>query len=264
MIVGLLYFIVIILANTVGAISGMGGGVIIKPVFDFIGADSVATISFYSTVAVFTMSLVSTFRQIGSGVKFNWSLIGWISGGAIIGGVLGNLTFEFFLQVFADEALVKLIQIILTIVTLVLAFLYTKYDWKNFEFSGVLWYLACGLILGFLASLLGIGGGPINVALLMLLFSLPIKDATLYSIATIFFSQLSKLVTIAVTSGFARYDLSMLAFLVPAAIIGGLLGSKVRTILSPEKVTLVFQGVIILVLLINCYNGWQIIHSISM
>lgn len=31
---GFIYFIVIILANTVGAISGMGGGVIIKPVLD--------------------------------------------------------------------------------------------------------------------------------------------------------------------------------------------------------------------------------------
>ena len=99
-----------------------------------------------------------------------------------------------------------------------------------------------------------------NVSLLMLLFSLPIKEATIYSIATIFFSQLSKIVTIAVASGFARYDLTMLLFIVPAAIIGGLLGNKVRTILSPEKVTLVFQGVIILVLLINFYNGWRIIH----
>lgn len=258
--VGWIYFLVIIVANTVGAVSGMGGGVIIKPVFDFIGADSVATISFYSTVAVLTMSFISTFRQLKSGTKLNWCLIGWVAGGAIIGGVLGNIAFEFFLRIFADEALVKLLQIVLTMVTLILAFLYTKYDWKNFKFDHVLWYLTCGLVLGFLASLLGIGGGPINVSLLMLLFSLPIKEATIYSIATIFFSQLSKLATIAITSGFARYDLTMLIFLVPAAIIGGLLGNKVRNILSPEKVTGVFQGVIILVLLINLYNGWQIIH----
>lgn len=260
MIIGLLYFIVIVLANTVGAVSGMGGGVIIKPVLDFIGADSVASVSFYSTVAVFTMALVSTLRQLKSGMKFNWTLIGWISGGAIIGGVLGNVTFEALLNVFADESLVKLIQIVLTIVTLVFAFLYTKYDWQNFKLDNVLWYLACGLILGFLASLLGIGGGPINVSLLMLLFSMPIKEATIYSIATIFFSQLSKIVTIAFTAGFARYDLTMLAFVIPAAIVGGLLGAKASNILSPKKVTVVFQGVIILVLLINIYNGWQIIR----
>ncbi len=58
--IGLIYFVVIVLANTVGAISGMGGGVLIKPILDLIGVHSVAGISFYSTVAVFTMSIVST------------------------------------------------------------------------------------------------------------------------------------------------------------------------------------------------------------
>lgn len=80
--------------------------------------------------------------------------------------------------------------------------------------------------LGFLASFLGIGGGPINVSVLMLMFAMPIKDATVYSICTIFFSQLSKLATLALSTGFARYDLTMLWFVVPAAILGGGIGRK--------------------------------------
>lgn len=260
MMIGLLYFTVIVLANTIGAISGMGGGVIIKPALDFIGADSVASVSFFSTVAVFTMSLVATLRQLKSGTKLNWILISWISIGAIIGGMIGNTAFEFLLSFYPDEATVKLIQIGLTIVLLLFAFLQTKYDWKSFQLNHHWWYLVCGLVLGFLASLLGIGGGPINVSLLMLLFSMPIREATIYSIATIFFSQLSKIVTIAVTSGFARYDLTMLAFVIPAAILGGLLGARANTILSPAKITIVFQWVIVLVLVMNLYNGWQIIR----
>ena len=58
--IGVLYFLIIVVANAVGSVSGMGGGVIIKPVLDFVGHDSVVAISFYSTVAVFTMSLVVT------------------------------------------------------------------------------------------------------------------------------------------------------------------------------------------------------------
>lgn len=251
---GIIYFIVIVLANTIGAISGMGGGVIIKPVFDFIGAHPVAAISFYSTVAVFTMSIVSTARQMKSGMKFNWRIIIGVSAGAIVGGALGNTTFESLLKCFSNDSTVKLIQIILTIITLLFALLYTKFDWKNFHLHHVVWYIACGLVLGFLASLLGIGGGPINVSLLMLMFALPIKEATVYSICTIFFSQLSKLVMIAATTGFARYDLTILYYIIPAAIIGGLLGAKLSNVLSPEKVTVVFQAVIILVLIINVYN----------
>lgn len=257
--IGILYFIVIVLANTVGAVSGMGGGVIIKPIFDFIGMHDVAAISFYSATAVFTMSVVSTTRQLTNGRKFNWKIVSWVSVGAVLGGILGNLTLEAFLSWFGNNDTVQLIQIALTMGTLIFAFMYTKYNWKNFQFTHVIWYCSCGLILGFLASLLGIGGGPINVSLLMLLFSLPIKDATVYSICTILFSQFAKLLTIALTTGFSRYDLTILWFVIPAAVIGGLLGAKLSNVLSPEKVTIVFQSVIFLVLFINLYNAYQIL-----
>jgi uncharacterized membrane protein YfcA len=257
--IGILYFLVIVVANTVGAISGMGGGVLIKPLFDFIGAHSVAAISFYSTVAVFTMSVVSTSRQLTSGKKFHWSIVLWVSAGAVLGGILGNVTFERCLSWFQNDSLVQLLQIGLTIVTLLFAFLYSRFNWRNWQLTAFPWYFACGLLLGFLASLLGIGGGPINVSLLMLLFALPIKEATMYSICTIFFSQLAKLVTIAFASGFGRYDLNMLWFIVPAAILGGLLGAQFSNVLSEKKVTIVFQTVILLVLLINLYNGLQIL-----
>lgn len=257
--IGLIYFLVIVLANAVGAVSGMGGGVLIKPIFDFIGAHSVAAISFYSATAVFTMSIVSTARQLASGRKINWSIALWVSGGAVLGGVLGNVAFEQLLLVFRDDKMVQLIQILVTVLTLLFAFLYTKYNWRGFALKKVGWYAACGLILGFLASLLGIGGGPINVSLLMLLFAMPIKEATIYSICTIFFSQLAKILTIAFTTGFGAYDLQILWFVIPAAIVGGLLGAKASNVLSPQRVTLVFQTVIVLVLLINLYNGYQLL-----
>ncbi|MDU6620867.1 MAG: sulfite exporter TauE/SafE family protein [Enterococcus avium] len=257
--IGLIYFFVIVIANTIGAVSGMGGGVIIKPVFDFIGAHDVAAISFYSATAVFTMSVVSTMRQLTSGRKFNWQIVSWVSVGAVLGGILGNLAFEACLNWFGNKDIVQLIQIVLTVITLIFGFVYTKYNWKNFKLTHVIWYFICGLMLGFLASLLGIGGGPINVSLLMLLFSLPIKEATVYSICTIFFSQFAKLLTIALTTGFSRYDLTILWFVIPAAVIGGLLGAKFSKILSPEKVTIVFQGVVLLVLFINLYNGYYLL-----
>ncbi len=50
--IGLIYFVVIVLANTVGAISGMGGGVLIKPILDLIGAHSVAGISLLNSCGI--------------------------------------------------------------------------------------------------------------------------------------------------------------------------------------------------------------------
>lgn len=261
--IGLLYFVVILLANTVGAISGMGGGVLIKPIFDFIGYDSVSAVSFYSTVAVFVMSIVSTWRQISNGNRLNARMIIGVASGAVVGGIVGNTAFEVLLNAFENNEILRLLQIVITIFTLVFAFLYTKYEWKQLQFIHLGWFVLCGLILGFLSSFLGIGGGPINVTLLMLLFGLPIKEATVYSIGTIFFSQLAKLVTIATTTGFDRYDLGMLVFIIPAAILGGLIGAKASQILPAKKVAIIFQIVVLLVILLNLYNGIQIVALFS-
>lgn len=67
----LIYFITIFLSNTVGALSGMGGGVIIKPVLDFLGFHSLNSIAFYSSVAVFVMSISSTYKQFKMVSKLN-------------------------------------------------------------------------------------------------------------------------------------------------------------------------------------------------
>lgn len=257
--IGIIYFIVIIFANTIGAISGMGGGVIIKPIFDTLGFHTVAAISFYSSVAVLTMSFVSTGRQLKNGINIDWFLALKISIGSVIGGLLGNLLFEYILTIFPKGREVQLIQIILTIITLLASYIYSKYHLKTFYFQSSLVTICSGLLLGFLASLLGIGGGPINVALLMCLFALPIKDATVYSIIVILFSQLAKIMAILLMLDLTRYDLTLLYFIIPAAIIGGFTGAWVSGKVSEEKVSQIYQWVILLVLLINIYNGWQIL-----
>lgn len=93
----------------------------------------------------------------------------------------------------------------------------------------------------------------------MLMFHFKIKEAVIYSICTIFFSQLAKLVSIFLGSGFSQFDLSMLLYIVPAALLGGVLGAYLSKFLSSEKVTFVFQGVILLVLAINIYNTVNLI-----
>ncbi|MEI5994139.1 sulfite exporter TauE/SafE family protein [Candidatus Enterococcus mansonii] len=259
MYVGIIYFIVIILANTVGAISGMGGGVIIKPVLDTLHFHPLAAISFYSSVAVFTMSIVSTLKQMKNGLKLQIPIAAFVSIGSIVGGIIGNTVFESLLRLLSDEKYVQLIQIILTIITLLFAFFYTKVGGeRSFDLSHPIWYVTVGLFLGFISTLLGIGGGPINVALLMLCFGVAIKEATVYSIITIFFSQAAKLVTIGQSTGFDRFDLDILWYVIPAAIVGGFVGALISGKISSKRVTQVYQVVIFLVLLLNLWNGIQL------
>lgn len=257
--IGLLYMLVIVLANTIGAISGMGGGVIIKPLLDTIGYHSVAEISFYSTVAVFTMSIVSTIRQIRAGTRFKVQLVVSVAVGAMIGGSLGHVSLQSLLRHFSDDAHVQLVQIVITLGTLCFAYYYGRANRKSFQLDTLVWYVLCGLILGYISSLLGIGGGPINVALLILMFSMTMKEATVYSISIIFFSQLSKLVTIYQSGVYIGYDLTMLYYIIPAAVTGGLMGAQLNRMMPEQRVQQFFRWVIIVVMLINLYNAWGIL-----
>ncbi len=58
-----LYFLVAILATTIGSLAGIGGGVIIKPAMDFLGHYDLPTISVISSITVLSMAIVSTWRR---------------------------------------------------------------------------------------------------------------------------------------------------------------------------------------------------------
>lgn len=94
---------------------------------------------------------------------------------------------------------------------------------------------------------MGIGGGPINVALLIFVFSFPIKTAAFYSIITILFAQLSKLISIVMGVGFFSFNLSMLPPLIIGAILGGFIGAKLNKMLSEKTLICAFNVVQVMV-----------------
>lgn len=252
--IGFIYFIIIILANIIGAISGMGGGVIIKPLFDYFNFHDPLTIALYSSIAVFSMSLISIYKQSQSTHQFQWSLVCFLSLGSISGGIIGDKLLTTLSQWLNNNNLVQIIQIILTIIILLSTYLYSKLTINNYCFHNKIIYTLAGLLLGAIASFLGIGGGPINVSLLMFLFSLSIKTATTYSIGTIFFSQLAKINTNIIVGLPPQFDTSLLIYVISAGLVGGFIGSILKQYASDKIIQLVFEYVIILVIMINLYN----------
>jgi len=256
MFIGIIYFIIIIFACILGAIVGLGGGVFIRPIFDAIGYHPVLDIGFFSSSAILAMAVVSTIRKIKDGTRIDLSIALLISLGAVVGGMLGNLLLEHLLSIFDAQRQVQYIQIVATIAVLIISLILTtkadtlRYDLKNRAYCAIL-----GVALGAIAAFLGIGGGPINVPLMMIFFGLGIKDATAYSIVIIFFSHLSRLVTLGVTVGYMHFDLSVLPFVIVAAAAGGLVGARLSNIFSDKTVKRLFQGAIAAVILLNVANG---------
>lgn len=60
----IIYFAISLLASIVGAICGVGGGIIIKPALDAMGTLDVSAINFLSACTVLSMSVVSVVKSI--------------------------------------------------------------------------------------------------------------------------------------------------------------------------------------------------------
>lgn len=251
----ILYSTIILFATIFGAIAGLGGGVIIKPLFDMIGVHDASTIGFYSSVAVLTMCIVSIFKQIKKGFQFDLKTIICISIGSLIGGLLGETIFNIIMQ-YLDNNTVKIIQAVLLGITLILIMIYTlhKNKFKTYHMKSKASIFVVGIFLGSISVFLGIGGGPLNVAILMLLFSLEMKESVIYSITTIFFSQVSKLGQIALTGKLIEYDLTYVPFICICAVLGGFIGTCINQKLNNQKIEKIYLALIVLLIGISCYN----------
>lgn len=252
----LVYFFIAIAATTLGSLTGMGGGVIIKPVLDMIGEYEVSTINLLSGLTVFSMSLVSISQHIFKRTKIDFAVAIPLALGGILGGTLGKTIFSLVVKQISQKNLITGIQNIVLALLILVVFVYmiNKEKIKSFEIRGKICLAAVGIFLGMISSFLGIGGGPINVALLVFLLGYPTKSATVCSLIIILFSQASSLLSTCFSNGFAGKDLSVLPGMIPGAILGGLLGAKLNRKLPEKSMVLMFNATQLLVLCLTIYN----------
>ncbi len=207
----------------------------IKPTLDLISDYNVVTISFLSSITVFSMAIVSTIKQIRSGFKINKVIVA-VTVGAVFGGVLGSQIFAVVKDSF-EPSLVTIIQFRLYLILLfsIFAYFYNKNTTMPYKrlFGG---QALVGLTLGMLASFLGIGGGPINVAALCVFMGTELRLSARISVFIILFAQMAGLITKAATGMVSQVqDFTVLLAMIPAAIIGGLVGSQLNLKLSDKK-----------------------------
>lgn len=247
---GLLYFFIVLAATTAGAIAGVGGGVLIKPTLDALGHYNVETIGVLSSMAVFAMAVVSTIRRFANGLKIDKKII-LLAIGAIAGGFVGKLIFSLLLTGI-DASVMKVIQSVL--IALLMVVILFKNRFPKYNINNLFGVFVVGLVLGTLASFLGIGGGPVNVAVLYLLLDMDIRKAAIGSIFIILLAQASKIVTITLSEGLAYYDLRMLWYMIPAGVTGGILGSFLHNKIRRKTIHVIFDVTVILVILVCLYN----------
>lgn len=251
-----LYFLIAVLATTVGAITGIGGGIIIKPVLDVLGHYDVETIGFLSAVTVLAMSLVAVGRQLLRGMKINGSIALPLTGGSVLGGIIGQAVLRAILAATqADSAVTALQNAVLALLILAVhLYMRNREQMKSPMLTSLLPAFFAGIFLGVTSSFLGIGGGPINVALILFLFSFDMKTAAVCSLFTVLFAQVSKLASILVSTGFGGFPTAMLPPMVIGAVAGGFIGTELNKRLPEKMVERCFNGIQLFVFLIALLN----------
>lgn len=239
---GIVYFLITILATTMASLTGMGGGIIMKPVLDILGHFDTETISVLSSFSVFTTSFVSTIKNVINKNKFNMDIVIPLGIGAVFGGSLGQAMFNFCTSSFQNKSIITIVQNVIIGLLICFVFYYIKHkdNIPSKNLSGAFNSSLVGLSLGVVSSFLGIGGGSINVPIFIYLFSYDTKTATISSLVTIVFAQASKLMSVLTTTGFEMYDLSVLPYMVVAAVAGGFAGTKLSTGFSDKQIEKAF------------------------
>ena len=251
----ILYGFVVFLATLLGSFVGLGGGVIIKPVLDVINAHSLTESSFFSSCAVFAMSITSTTRHIIKKTPIKPSIVLLVALGSVGGGLLGNYLFNYALSVSSTPNTVRGIQSAILAVLLVCVIIFVSGNFKTFNVKNPIAILLSGLLLGTAAAFLGIGGGPINVAFLTLMFSFTMRDAAVYSVAVIFFSQCANIISTYIKTGFSGFDMKVLLVIIPVAVIGGFIGSILNRKCNEKAIKVTFTIAVSSVAALSLYNA---------
>ncbi|MEX1377212.1 MAG: sulfite exporter TauE/SafE family protein [Eubacteriales bacterium] len=247
----IIYLLVALFSTIVGAAAGLGGGVIIKPALDMLGDYNIVTVSVLSSATVLGMAVTATARQIHKGFKITNSMV-VITTGAVFGGILGSVVFALIKARIESDA-VTIMQSGILIALLILCLLYTKLP--RFHIKSAIGQIFAGLLLGMLSSFLGIGGGPINIAILYILLGFEIRDSAKVSVLIILFAQTAGLMVKALNGLLYQVeDFSMLFVMIPAAIAGGLIGSSLNIRLPEKVLAFIYKSTVILVILICIYN----------
>ncbi len=245
-------------ASAMGSVCGIGGGVIIKPVLDALGIMEVASVSFLSGCTVLSMSAVSLYGNLKNKetIRFRKPFAWSITAGSVLGGILGKAAFRFITGNMADKNRIGAVQaavlLCLTAATLFSHCGKTKKTARSAADMPLIF--AVGAVLGILSSFLGIGGGPMNLAVLTCLFSMETKEAALYSIHVILFSQTAGLCAALVTQTVPPFPPAMLFLMSGCGVLGALAGARINKKADNRVVDKLFTVLLLVIIAISLYN----------
>lgn len=215
-------------ASTLGAICGIGGGFIIKPLLDLTRAVPLDAVSFMSSAAVLAMSTYSVTKHLlAKGNQLDLVTVIPLSMGAIAGGGMGERLRAFAFAAASPGAASVIQSILLAVMTVgTLLYMLKRDDLHRRDCNAMSVKALAGVALGCVSSFIGIGGGPINLVVLHYLFSMDGKTAAINSLFIIALSQLTN-VSLSIALDPPTGDILLIVAMALGGLAGGWVGQRI-------------------------------------
>lgn len=259
----LILILIGLMAAALGALIGIGGGVIIVPLLIFFGVDMGILDRITPQTAVGTSSLVLIVIGLSAMMSYGRSnqldkkngtlfLIG-IMPGAFIGAYASRLfttdSFNLYFGIFL--MFLSTILIVRDKIRPITIFQDDRYVRPHVDHMGEVHHygfapwiaIVSTFIVGFFTGLFGIGGGALMTPLMLIAFRMPASIAIGTSMMMVFFSGLSA-ATGHVLQG--NVDFWYAAFILPAAFMGAKIGVMVNRKFNSDSLVVVLRTVLML------------------
>ncbi len=253
----LLYPLAGIFAGLMAGLLGVGGGLILVPILVFLlphqGVDEASLMPMAlatSLASIFLTGISSAYAHHKRGAVL-WITTWWLAPGLLIGAALGGL--------FAVQLEARTLKIAVAVFCVLVA-LQMLLEWprpssnsENKVARGPFYSLS-GIVIGFVSSIVGIGGGSLTVPLLVTKGIVPVRAVATSSACGVVIALSSALTYASLTPdsampagslGFVNLPVALL--IAVASIVSAPLGAKWAHRLPAARLKQVFAGFLLLV-----------------
>ena len=239
----MIFLIIALISTTLGALVGIGGGMIIRPVLAFLEINK-GVASFSSAVTVFCMAAVNLLIHKRNKVPVKLRQNAFMALGSIVGGFAGASLMSLASPLFVNIGYFIALAAVLLLVSF--------RDWlPEICVTNPLLAMLIGLCTGIMSGFFGIGGGPFQVAALMTFFNCKARDAAVQSILITLLTTASSLVGYTINGS---ADFSLAIYTIPAAIIGGFIGARLNRHFGHSHIALVFNCTVAAIMCLQLYT----------
>ncbi|MFV0499370.1 MAG: sulfite exporter TauE/SafE family protein [Bacilli bacterium] len=245
-------FIVIFISAVIAAITGIGGGIIIRPILS-LTAMNAGIVNFYACTAIIFSTIYSMIKAYQSKKKIDFGVILFLSLGSFLGGFIGNVITQKIMLLLNDSVFVIIQSVLLNVTLSFVIYMSVKHIEFESKITSKSLTVTIGLLVGILSVFVGIGGGVLNVIILGACFKMSRKSAIITSLIMVFISQTTNMLLLLTSNIINHINIGELAIIIVCSLLGGIIGKEICNKISSVFISKIFVYIISIVLVLNIF-----------